>query len=166
MLLSHKRTQLPRQAFQPAHSYSVSLRHKLKVSNSDRELRGIYKLWSGTETANFTVFSMTPSETYAQFAFSYLRTFRDTKIFTHSGKQNKWVSPTYTQTALSLWKHSIHQPRYCNSRCWPPNCTGTCLWAQSSRSTAPRPEMCHPTKVTLQSHKPWAIAAEDIVQPV
>ena len=165
MLLSHKRTQLSSQAFQPAHSYFVSLRHKLKVNNSDRELRGIHKLWSGSKT-NFTFFFTTPSEMYAQFAFSYLHTLRDSKIFTHSGKQNKGASPTYIQTALSLWKHSIHQPRYFNDKSQPPNCTDTSLSAQNLRNTAPCLEMCHLAKITIQSHQPRAIAAEEIAQPI
>lgn len=79
MPLSHKRTQLSSQASQPTHSYSVSLRHKLKVSNSDRELRGIHRLSSGTNTANFTFFFTTPSQMRAQFALCYLHTLRDAK---------------------------------------------------------------------------------------
>lgn len=166
MPFSHTCTQLSSQAFQPAHSYSMSLRHKLKASNSDRELRGTHKLWSGTKPANFTFFFMTPSQMHTQFGFGYLHTLRDSKIFTHLGKQNKGASPTYIQTALSLWKHSIHQPRYFNDRSRPPNCPDASLSAQNSRNTAPCLAMCHPPKITIQSHQPRAIATEEIAQPV
>lgn len=116
------------------------------------------------QTSRF--FFMSLSQMHAQFGFGYLHTLRDSKIFTHLGKQNKGASPTYIQTALSLWKHSIHQPRYFNDRSRPPNCPDTSLSAQNSRNTAPCLEMCHPARITIQSHQPRAIATEKIAQPV
>jgi len=166
MPLPHRCTQLSSQAFQPAHRDSVSLRHKLKVSNSDSTERNTQTLkWNGnSKLSGFSARPLLKHRHSLRPATSHA--LQATKAFTHLRKQNKGASPTHTQTARFLGKHGINQPRYFTDRCWPPNCSDTRLSAQSSRSTAPCPETCHPAKITTQSHQPRAMAAGELAQPV